>query len=112
MFLFWFQRYEQATSHILDALVLQDSDGVKDGTGMNDGRGVTSSTLWDSLKTTCLHLQRADLASMCDRRDLDGVYSSLCVYTCGRAADCLMRRGCMCVQDSEARSTPTHDGPS
>ncbi|KAF8549981.1 TPR-like protein [Imleria badia] len=66
------RRYDEAASHILDALVLQDSDGVKDGTGMNDSRGVTSSSLWDSLKTTCLHLQRADLASMCDRRDLDG----------------------------------------
>jgi peroxin-5 len=66
------QRYDEAASHILDALVLQDSDGVEDGTGMNDSRGVTSSTLWESLKTTCLHLQRADLASMCDRRDLDG----------------------------------------
>jgi peroxin-5 len=66
------QRYEEAASHILDALVLQDSDGVADETGMNDKRGVTSSTLWDSLKTTCLHLQRVDLASLCDSRDLDG----------------------------------------
>ncbi|KAF8839469.1 TPR-like protein [Paxillus ammoniavirescens] len=66
------RRYEEAASHILDALVLQDSDGVADETGMNDKRGVTSSTLWDSLKTTCLHLQRVDLASLCDSRDLDG----------------------------------------
>ncbi|KAI9572297.1 hypothetical protein HD554DRAFT_2168520 [Boletus coccyginus] len=65
------RRYDEAASHILDALVLQDSDGVEDGTGMNDSRGVTSSTLWESLKTTCLHLQRVDLASVCDRRDLD-----------------------------------------
>ncbi|KAG9316256.1 hypothetical protein JVU11DRAFT_2284 [Chiua virens] len=65
------RRYEEAASHILDALVLQDSDGVQDGTGMNEARGVTSSTLWDSLKTTCLHLQRADLSAMCDRRDLN-----------------------------------------
>ncbi|KIJ67979.1 hypothetical protein HYDPIDRAFT_83728 [Hydnomerulius pinastri MD-312] len=66
------RRYEEAASHILDALVLQDSDGIADETGMNDKRGVTSSTLWDSLKTTCLHLQRVDLASLCDHRDLDG----------------------------------------
>ncbi|KAF9219628.1 TPR-like protein [Gyrodon lividus] len=66
------RRYEEAASHILDALVLQDSDGVADETGMNDKRGVTSLTLWDSLKTTCLHLQRVDLASLCDHRDLDG----------------------------------------
>lgn len=68
------QRYEEAQSHILDALVLQDSDSVADDSGMNDKRGVTSSTLWDSLKTTCLHLQRIDLASLCDQRDLDGKY--------------------------------------
>ncbi|KAG1865776.1 hypothetical protein DFJ58DRAFT_770165 [Suillus subalutaceus] len=66
------RRYEEAQSHILDALVLQDSDGVADDSGMNDKRGVTNSTLWDSLKTTCLHLQRSDLAALCDRRNLDG----------------------------------------
>lgn len=55
--------------------MLQDSDGVEDGTGMNDARGLTTVTLWESLKTTCLHLQRADLAAMCDRRDLDGMWS-------------------------------------
>lgn len=66
------RRYEEAQSHILDALVLQDSDGVADDSGMNDKRGVTNSTLWDSLKTTCLHLQRSDLAALCDKRDLDG----------------------------------------
>lgn len=66
------RRYEEAQSHILDALVLQDSDGVEDDSGMNDKRGVTNSILWDSLKTTCLHLQRSDLAALCDRRNLDG----------------------------------------
>ncbi|EGN99677.1 hypothetical protein SERLA73DRAFT_167583 [Serpula lacrymans var. lacrymans S7.3] len=65
------RRYDEAAQHILDALVLQDSDGVMEDTGMNDARGVTSSALWDSLKTTCLHMQRVDLATICDRRDLD-----------------------------------------
>ncbi|KIK91353.1 hypothetical protein PAXRUDRAFT_149676 [Paxillus rubicundulus Ve08.2h10] len=74
------RRYGEAASHILDALVLQDSDGVADETGMNDKRGVTSSTLWDSLKTTCLHLQRVDLASLCDDRDLDGKSCSYCSF--------------------------------
>ena len=64
------QNYSEAAQHILDALVLQDSDGSI--YGPNDKRGITSSTLWDSLKTTCLHLQRIDLATLCDRRDLDG----------------------------------------
>ncbi|KIK44889.1 hypothetical protein CY34DRAFT_590141 [Suillus luteus UH-Slu-Lm8-n1] len=66
------RRYEEAQSHILDALVLQDSDGVENDSSMDDKRGVTSSILWDSLKTTCLHLQRTDLAALCDRRNLDG----------------------------------------
>jgi peroxin-5 len=70
------RRYEEAAQHILDALVLQDSDGVRDANGLNDKRGVTSSALWDSLKTTCLHMQRIDLASLCDRRDLDGFRST------------------------------------
>jgi peroxin-5 len=65
------RRYEEAAQNILDALVLQDSDGVRDSDGLNDKRGVTSSTLWDTLKTTCLHMQKIELAALCDRRDLD-----------------------------------------
>lgn len=66
------QRYDEAAGHILDALVLQDSDGVPDSLGLNEKRGVTSTALWESLRTTCLHMQRADLASLCDRKDLEG----------------------------------------
>ncbi|KAI0040007.1 TPR-like protein [Auriscalpium vulgare] len=64
------RRYDEAAQHILDALVLQDSDRVR---GSNDTRGVISTALWDSLKTTCLHMQRIDLAAMCDRQDLEGI---------------------------------------
>lgn len=66
------QRFDEAAQHILDALVLQDGDSVHDPDGNEDKRGVTSSALWDSLKTCCLHIQRLDLATLCDRRDLDG----------------------------------------
>ncbi|KAF8894037.1 hypothetical protein BD779DRAFT_1609638 [Infundibulicybe gibba] len=66
------RRYEEAAQHILDALMLQDSDGVHDPAGLNESRGVTSTALWDSLKTTCLHMQRMDLATLCDRHDLEG----------------------------------------
>lgn len=66
------QRYEEAAQHILNALALQDADGVRDPAGVNEKRGVTSAALWDSLKTTCLHMQRVDLASLCDGRDLNG----------------------------------------
>lgn len=66
------QRYEEAAHHILDALVLQDNDGIPDSSGMNEKRGITSGALWESLKTTCLHMQRIDLAGLCDRQDLEG----------------------------------------
>ncbi|KAI0358408.1 TPR-like protein [Trametes cingulata] len=65
------RRYDEAAQHILDALVLQDGDSVRDPGGNDDKRGVTSSALWESLKTCCLHMQRLDLATLCDRRDLD-----------------------------------------
>ncbi|KAF8348320.1 hypothetical protein F5887DRAFT_953120 [Amanita rubescens] len=61
------RRCEEAAQHILDALVLQENDGTA---GQN--RGVTSSALWESLKTACLHMRRVDLATLCDRKDLDG----------------------------------------
>ncbi|KAL9711600.1 hypothetical protein Ac2012v2_004671 [Leucoagaricus gongylophorus] len=63
------RRHEEAAQYILDALVLQDNDGVKDAAG--GGRGVTSTALWDSLRTSCLQMQRTDLASLCDARDLE-----------------------------------------
>ncbi|KDQ27707.1 hypothetical protein PLEOSDRAFT_1104388 [Pleurotus ostreatus PC15] len=66
------RRYDEAAGHILDALALQDNDGVRDSEGLNEKRGVTSTALWDSLKTACLHMQRVDLATLCDHRDLDG----------------------------------------
>ncbi|KAF8160800.1 hypothetical protein B0H34DRAFT_698115 [Crassisporium funariophilum] len=66
------RRYEEAAQHILDALVLQDADGVRDSAGLNEKRGVVSTALWDSLKTTCLHMQRADLVNLCDLKDLEG----------------------------------------
>ncbi|OSX66466.1 hypothetical protein POSPLADRAFT_1053107 [Postia placenta MAD-698-R-SB12] len=65
------RRYEEAAHHILDALVLQDGDSIYERGGSGDKRGVTSHTLWESLKTCCLHLQRIDLATLCDREDLE-----------------------------------------
>lgn len=77
------QHYDEAATHMLDALVLQDSE-VSDAAGDVDGEGtnkcsVTSSALWNSLRSTCLHLQRADLASLCDRQDLNG---RGCLFEC------------------------------
>ncbi|KAF9263323.1 TPR-like protein [Marasmius fiardii PR-910] len=64
------RRYGEAAHHIFNAILLQDADNVHDDGGMNDARGITSSTLWDSLKTACLHMDRTDLAGFCDRQDL------------------------------------------
>ncbi|THH32280.1 hypothetical protein EUX98_g1915 [Antrodiella citrinella] len=65
------RRYEDAAHHILDALVLQDSDRVVSAADTSDKRGITSSVLWDSLKTCCTHMQRLDLATLCDRQNLE-----------------------------------------
>ncbi|KAJ2916806.1 hypothetical protein MD484_g3607, partial [Candolleomyces efflorescens] len=63
------RRYDEAAQHILDALMLQDSDA----TAMpGDKQHVISNALWESLKTACLHMQRSDLAGMCSSRDLEG----------------------------------------
>jgi peroxin-5 len=61
------QRHEEAAEMILDALVLQENDGLE------RERGVTSSVLWDTLRNVCLHLHRHDLARLCNRRDLNGM---------------------------------------
>jgi len=70
------RRFEEAAQHIFDALSLQENDGVKDTSGLNEKRGVTSRALWDSLKTTCIHMQRVDLAAICERQDLDAFRNS------------------------------------
>ncbi|KAF8499718.1 hypothetical protein F5888DRAFT_1802201 [Russula emetica] len=65
------KRHEEAAQYILDALVLQDSDGLP---GPRDNRGVTSDALWQSLKSCCLHMERSDLAAMCDKQNLEGPF--------------------------------------
>lgn len=56
----------------MDALVMQDSDASVHSA--DDKRGVTSSTLWDSLKASMLHLNQVELAMVCDKQDIDGPY--------------------------------------
>ncbi|KAF8919851.1 hypothetical protein CPB85DRAFT_1275653 [Mucidula mucida] len=65
------KRYQEAAQHILDALVLQESDAAPVVDKLNDKGGLMSRALWDSLKTACLHMQRLDLAILCDQRDLE-----------------------------------------
>ena len=64
------KRYEEAAQHILDALVLQDSESASDS--LDDRRGVTSVSLWESLRNACTRMQRADLGAICAQRDLNG----------------------------------------
>ncbi|KIJ49653.1 hypothetical protein M422DRAFT_28020 [Sphaerobolus stellatus SS14] len=61
------KRYDEAAQHILDALVLQENDASHSG----DTRGITSSALWECLRTTCMQLQRPELAALCDSRNLE-----------------------------------------
>jgi len=65
-------RYEEAAQHMLNALSFQDADA---STKEQDEAGITSTTMWSSLKTTFLHMERLDLAQLCDRHDLDGMSS-------------------------------------
>ncbi|KAI9511161.1 hypothetical protein F5148DRAFT_1281091 [Russula earlei] len=67
-------RFEEAAQHILDALVLQDSDGLRES---EDDHLVTSNALWDSLKTCCLSMQRLDLAAKCDKKNLQDIRNEL-----------------------------------
>lgn len=66
------QKYEEAINNILDALLLQDSDGVHQGPNMPGEKGVTSQALWESLKLSCMHMHRMDLSAFCDQQDLHG----------------------------------------
>jgi hypothetical protein len=63
--------FDDAARHILDALVLQENDPLRDA-----GRtGPSNSTLWDTLKSICLYLQRPDLVPLCDAKDLGGKHT-------------------------------------
>lgn len=65
------QRFEEAIHHILNALSLQESDAVSQGDNVAQG-GVTTTALWDSLRTASISLQRPDLATFCDQQNLEG----------------------------------------
>ncbi|KAF7306043.1 hypothetical protein HMN09_00759000 [Mycena chlorophos] len=64
------RRFNDAAHHILDALGLQESDGL--ASGMDSSIAITNNALWDSLRTASMHLNRPDLATFCDQRDLEG----------------------------------------
>jgi len=63
--------YEDAARHILDALVLQENDASRE----EGASGLSNSTLWDTLKSTCMFLHRQDLATLCEAKDLAGFRS-------------------------------------
>ncbi len=60
--------FDEAARNIMDALVLQEQDASPEGSGS----GLPNSTLWDSLRTACIHLQQSNLVALCERKDLNG----------------------------------------
>jgi peroxin-5 len=84
------QRYPEAAERFFDALVMQESDatvsrtppiGAADGLGpvlgpqldvAEEAQGLTSGALWDSLRSASQRMGRADLATLCEKRDLEG----------------------------------------
>ncbi|KAJ6625453.1 hypothetical protein B0H10DRAFT_2001373 [Mycena sp. CBHHK59/15] len=77
------RHFEEAAHHILDALGLQESDGVATNGSDPNSSGVTTAALWDSLRTASMHLQRPDLATCCDQRDLEGTLSQFQLESSG-----------------------------
>lgn len=65
------QLFIEAARHILDALVLQDADASPQA----NGAGISSSSLWNSLRTTCMQMQRHDLVTLCEAEDLASAFS-------------------------------------
>lgn len=66
------QRYEEAASHIVTALRLQQNDSTEDLPG--HAKGVGSAALWETLRNTCSYMHRPDLVELCIKWDLDGAY--------------------------------------
>jgi len=68
-------QYRLAAQCILDAIRLQHSD-VTEGYGAESAghytKGVTSDALWTTLRMACLHLQRPDLLTLANHKDLAG----------------------------------------
>jgi hypothetical protein len=77
---------------------MQEADATRDMNGLEDRQGLTSGALWDSLKSACNRMQRSDLSSMCERRDLEGEYCGLDMGTFGGISELMCE-----LQDSEER---------
>ncbi|GAA6032299.1 hypothetical protein JCM8097_008106 [Rhodosporidiobolus ruineniae] len=76
-------QYEDSVQHLLTALSIQETDAeqahieqapVAEPNGHN---GITSNTLWDSLKVSLLQMHRSDLAALAQQRDLHGLMQAL-----------------------------------
>lgn len=73
------KEYREAAEHLLAALALQigeTSTITRDGLNSKDNsfhgttEGVMSSNIWETLRMCCGFLNRPDLESKCDARDL------------------------------------------
>ncbi|KAK4054624.1 hypothetical protein OIO90_003436 [Microbotryomycetes sp. JL221] len=66
-------RYEEAVQHLLTSLSIQETEARHEA-DYDDvpPTGVTSQTLWDSLNICLLQMQRSDLSSLTNERNLHG----------------------------------------
>ncbi|KZT58888.1 TPR-like protein [Calocera cornea HHB12733] len=69
------KHYTEAAQHILDALVLQESEANSNANAAEAGaagsKGVTSSALWFGLRNASAKMRRPDLVTLCDQQDLE-----------------------------------------
>ncbi|ORX94704.1 TPR-like protein [Basidiobolus meristosporus CBS 931.73] len=63
-------QHHEAAEHLLQALALQSGDGNGKGKLPPSGDSGMSSNVWDTLRMTLYMINRPDLASRCDSRDL------------------------------------------
>ncbi|KZV86215.1 TPR-like protein [Exidia glandulosa HHB12029] len=68
-------RLEDGARHLLDALALQETDGTRHD-ALGEPAAVTSGQMWDLLKSCVIRMNRMDLASFCDKHDLEGFRAS------------------------------------
>ena len=65
--------YKDAASHIYTALTLQSEATENDqlGGAQGESHGVTSSSLWETLRVACELMDRPDLSALTAQRNLD-----------------------------------------
>ena len=69
-------QYREAAEHFITALTIQSNHSIPSHSSVETG--VQSSTIWNHLKMVFdAYLNRSDLATACDRRDLNAIKTSM-----------------------------------